>query len=77
MTSQNPGERMFTMRQKWSLLYVYSIRQCIFKSVMLQKIRKNKDANHKYGHFLEIRTVIFSKMEYCKIRTNLTNKDQR
>jgi len=37
-----------------------SIRYCLFKSVTLQKIRKNKDESHKEEHFLEIRTVIFS-----------------
>ena len=38
-----------------------SIRHCLFNIVMLQKMRKNKDASHKWGHFLEIRTVTFSK----------------
>jgi len=42
---------------------------------MLQKIRKNKDSSDKYGHFLEMRTVLFSKTYYCKTRTNLRNKD--
>ena len=36
----------------------------VIKIVMLQKIRKNKEESHKWGHFLEIRTVIFSKTYY-------------
>jgi len=42
---------------------------------MLQKIRKNEDASHKQGHFLEIKTVIFPNTQHCKLRTNLRNKD--
>jgi len=38
-----------------------SIKFCLFKIVILQKIRKNKDASLKQGHFFEIRTVIFYK----------------
>jgi len=38
-----------------------SIRYCLFKTVMLQKIRKNKDASNKQGHFPEIRTLRFTK----------------
>jgi len=52
-----------------------SITYCLLEIVMLQKIRKNKDASHKEGHFLEIRILIFSKTWYCKIRTNLRSKD--
>jgi len=41
-------------------LYVCQVL-LVLNLVMLQKIRKNKDASHKQGHFLKIRTVIFSK----------------
>jgi len=58
ITSQNLDYKMFKMRWKWS---VWFIRYCLFEIVTLQKIRKNKDANHIYGHFLEIRTLICCK----------------
>jgi len=34
-----------------------SIRYCLFKIVLQQKIRKNKDASHKQGQIWETRTV--------------------
>jgi len=37
------------------------IRFSLFKIVVLQKIRKTKDANHIWGHLLEIRAIIFFK----------------
>ena len=52
-----------------------SIKCCIFESVTLQKIRKNRDANHNQRHVLDIRTVIFYNWLFCKIRTNPRNKD--
>ena len=40
---------------------VFLIWLLIFDKFLLQKIKKNKDASYKQGHFLEIRTVIVSK----------------
>jgi len=43
MTSKNFDYKMFT-REK---MVCMTIRYCLFKIVMLQKIRRNKDASHK------------------------------
>jgi len=49
MSSQN----LITKRLQldWNDLYVY--KMLLVKIVMLQKIRKNMDASHNQGHFLE------------------------
>ena len=50
-----------------------SVRYLIFKIVTLQKIKKIR--TQVTNDDIEIRTAIFSKTQYCKIRTNLRNKD--
>jgi len=53
MTSKNTDYNVYDEME----MVCMSIRYCLFKIITLQKIKKNTEASHKLGHFLEITQV--------------------